>query len=138
MWRPMASSGWYPKSRVAAGFQADTFSPRSIVTMATGLISTSASKYCFWRRISAAASVWSVMSIMNPWMNCGLPSASRTIQLSSRTQTVLPSAWMIRYSYVDLLGRPIEVRVDVVDDAIAVVGMNDRVEEPFLLPRLDG
>ena len=31
----------------------------------------------------------------------GVPSSSRTIQLSSRTQTVLPSAWMIRYSYVD-------------------------------------
>ena len=43
----------YPKSRVAAGFQAECVPPRSIVTMATGLISTSDSKYCFWRRISA-------------------------------------------------------------------------------------
>ena len=87
MWRPMASAGSYPKSRVAAGFQADTISPRSIVTIATGLISTSASKYCFWRRISAAASVCSVISSMNPWMCNGVPSSSRTIQLSSRTHT---------------------------------------------------
>ena len=130
MWRPMASSGWYPKSRVAAGFQADTFSPRSIVTMATGLISTSASKYCFWRRISAAASVCSVMSIMNPWMNCGFPSASRTIQLSSRTHTSCSVGVDDPVLVVRPLGRPIEVRVDGVDDPVPVVGMDDRIEEP--------
>ena len=45
--RPMASSGVYPNCRVAAGFHPVTRSSVSIVTTATGLISTSDSKYCF-------------------------------------------------------------------------------------------
>ena len=46
---PMASSGSKPKSVVAAGFQPETRSSLSIVTIATGLTSTSDSKYDFWR-----------------------------------------------------------------------------------------
>ena len=52
MGRPRASAGVYPKSRSAPGFQPTTVPPRSMVTIATGLVSTSASEYCFWRWIS--------------------------------------------------------------------------------------
>ena len=56
MFRPMASSGSNPNSVVAAGFQPDTRSSRSIVTIATGLTSTSDSKYDFCRSSSAVRS----------------------------------------------------------------------------------
>ena len=59
--RPLASSAVKPNSRVAAGFQPSTRSSRSIVTTAAGLISTSDSKYCFWRRISPSAVVSSAV-----------------------------------------------------------------------------
>ena len=52
MRRPMASAGEYPKSRSAPGFHPTTVPSRSMVTIATGLVSTSASEYCFWRWIS--------------------------------------------------------------------------------------
>ena len=72
MRRPRASAGVYPKSRSAPGFQPTTVPARSMVTIATGLVSTSASEYCFWRWISRkspalwmastdwVAKVWSV------------------------------------------------------------------------------
>ena len=54
--RPTASSSVNPKRVVAAGFQPDTSSSRSIVTIATGLASTSDSKYVFCRSSSAVRS----------------------------------------------------------------------------------
>ena len=52
MRRPRASVSVYPKSRSAPGFQPTTRPPRSTVTIATGLVSTIASAYCFRRWIS--------------------------------------------------------------------------------------
>ncbi len=56
MFRPMASSGSNPNRVVAAGFQPDTRSSESIVTIATGLTATSDSKYDFCRSSSAVRS----------------------------------------------------------------------------------
>ncbi len=96
MWLPTASVEAYPNSRSAAGFQALTTSSRSMTTIATGLASTRASKYVFWRRTSAAASFSSVMSSMNPCTCDGAPSSVLMSRPSSRIQTVPPSAAMSR------------------------------------------
>ena len=51
--RPIASSASSRRALSAAGFQPVTRSSASMTMTATGLIPTSDSKYCFWRRISA-------------------------------------------------------------------------------------
>ena len=99
MGRPRDSASVWPKSCSAPGFQPTTRPSRSTVTIATGLVSTIASAYCFRRWISRKSpALWMARTdwVAKAW-RVETTSGEKAAR-SCRMMTRPPSSWPSRTS----------------------------------------